>query len=102
MKNKRLDLKGTIEEVNILYHGNSSCYGLTDTKGNKFKILISKESIDKSELFIEVLLHELLHLWLYIVEAGYNIHLSGRQHHKVIDKVTPYATKELIKIQKGK
>lgn len=77
------------------------CYGVVKANENKFKILIAKCAGASYEQFAETLLHELIHLWIFILMALTDTQISEAKQHKIIKKVMPVALWEL-EVQRGK
>ena len=86
-----IKLTGAIEFVKRVKIGKHICYGATYAQGSKFRIKISKASSESAECFIETLLHEMLHLMLYIISGTVKVELSDREHHRIINRIVKVA-----------
>jgi len=80
-------LTGTIEFVKQVKVGKHVCYGSAYATGDKFKIKISEAAGESAECFIETLLHEMLHLALYVISGATKVELSDREHHRIINRI---------------
>ena|SRR5271157_916869 len=78
----------------VTVHG-KPCYGVVKANNNKFKILIAKCAGESFEQFAETVLHELLHLWVFILVALTDTRISEAKQHKMIKKIMPVALREL-------
>jgi len=86
---KRID--GFIRfQKSVLVRG-TDCYGSTCTNKKRFSVRIS--DIEDNRLFSEVVMHELLHLWLSIVESRTKKSYSETTHHRIINKIIKRNTK---------
>jgi hypothetical protein len=94
----KMRLKGSIELVKEAVVRGEHCLGTTEAKGSWFRIRIADVTTHRGELFCETTLHELIHLWLYIVTAATGTELTEKEHHKIIDVVVPNAMKALKRV----
>lgn len=69
----------------FIVRGNSRC-----------EILISREHNDNVGEFAATLLHELLHLWITILQS-HGLSKGIRKEHKYIDGILPYILRKLAK-----
>ena len=95
-----MDIIGRIRFQHRVFVDRQECYGAVRVDDNKFKILIAKCAGKTSDVFAETLLHEFIHLWLFIFVTITNIRVSERKHHRIIDKIMPVALRELRRYQK--
>lgn len=86
-----IDLSGIIKtSKRPLKVKGQECFGTTTAKGQKFSILLSeKENRDPIQL-IETLLHELLHLYFFIIIGITNRRISEEKQHEVIEASVPF------------
>ena len=84
-------LTGAIEFVKRVKIGKHICYGATYAEGSKFKIKISRAAGESVECFFETLLHEMIHLVLYIFSGVTKVELSDREHHRIIKEIMKVA-----------
>lgn len=92
-----MDIIGRIHFQNKVFVNKQECYGVVKADGNKFKILIAKCAGGGFDLFAETLLHELLHLWVFILMALTDINVSEKRQHKIIGTIMPKAIKGIKK-----
>lgn len=85
-----MDLVGSIGVRKRVRVKNEECYGTCCVfKKNTFTIKISETAFDDPVLFAETLLHELLHLWLFIVMKRCNTKMSEQYQHTIVNKIIP-------------
>lgn len=87
----KLNLTGTIKSSERrIRAGDQDCYGLTRVTGNKFSIRISDKENQDAVQFLETLLHEMLHLYFFILIAMRGRSISEWKQHNVINVVVPF------------
>ena len=79
-------LKGVIKFQKKVIVGKKECYGCCRGDGDRFDIRISQDAADNFEIFSETLIHELIHLWIFILMATVRINITEREQHKIMDK----------------
>lgn len=91
-------LKGIIKLVDrkLIVDGDE-CYGAAEVEGRRFKIRLSNKTIDTGDMFIETLLHELMHLWIFIVMETLGFKMSQAGAHRIIDVVVPFAMEQFYR-----
>lgn len=95
----RFKLKGTIQAVERrLFDGKKECYGTTQLNKNRFAIKASTIACEDIETFNDTILHELLHLWLFIYAEIINKRITKKRTHRIIEAVTKKALRELRKL----
>lgn len=86
----KIDLSGTIKSRKKLYYGKSACYGITKADKNKFQIYLSELALKDGYIFSETMLHELLHLWFFIINSSLKTKpISETKQHEVLEQVIP-------------
>src|SRR5690349_4260308 len=94
-----MNVNGTIVIRRRVRYRNRECYGITTAKGTQFQIRIAESVYYRPLLFAETLLHELMHLWLFILSGRDKQYLiSQRKHHNLIDKTVPLAVSILTNL----
>jgi hypothetical protein len=93
-------IQGEIKFQNKVVINKRECFGRCKVSTDHFQIAISKAAGESLSIFAEVLLHELLHLWLFVIEALTKKRLSDRQHHRIINQIIPTAVKVFEKYHK--
>ena len=93
-------LFGEIKFQKKVIANKKECYGTCRASGDRFRVAISGAAFKSGSLLLETILHELLHLWFYIVTAITKKELSERIQHRVIYKVTAEALIALAKYAK--
>ena len=96
-----MDIIGRIHFQNKVIVEKQECYGVVKATGNRFRILIAKCAGKSYEQFAETLLHEFIHLWIFILTAMTDTQISEARQHKMIKKIMPVALWEL-EVQRGK
>jgi hypothetical protein len=94
-----MNIYGSIKFQNKIQVKKRACLGKCEAWNNRFRIVIAKSAGQTFSIFAETMLHELLHLWVFILMALTNINLSERRQHKIIEKIMPTAIKEIEKCQ---
>lgn len=90
-----MNLKGYIKTAKKIKIGNSQCYGVSTGYGNKFGIRIEDSLMKKHPaMFLRVLLHEIIHLYFFIVDdyTRHKLNLTEGVQHKIMGKLV----KELV------
>lgn len=94
-----MNLKGIIKTSKRVIVKNQECYGVAVGHKNTFTIKID-ESIfrERPTLFLKVLLHELIHLYFFIIEDYTKSHLNLTEgiQHKLMRKPVKDLTKALV------
>jgi len=85
----KIDLSGTIKSRKRLYHGRDACYGLTSVDKKKFRIYLSDLALKDGYIFSETMLHELLHLWFFIISTVAIRVPSEKEQHEILEQVIP-------------
>lgn len=85
----KIDLSGVIKSKKRLYYGKDACYGITRANKNKFKIYLSELALKDGYMFSETMLHELLHLWFFIISTVAVRVPSEADQHEVLEQVIP-------------
>ncbi len=78
-----------------IFHRGDECLGTCAVNGRRFNIRVSLKSAGEPDDFIDTLIHELMHLWLYILMAAYQFKLSEAAQHRIIEKAAPVTVKLL-------
>lgn len=96
MNMKPFTLTGTVKLIQRkLFMNGSECYGTTTGHGGKFQIRLSNLSIETVWEFIETTVHELLHLWLFILVSALTFTLSDAASHRIIEETVKTALRAL-------
>ncbi len=86
MNMKPFTLIGEIKLINRrIFSDGDECYGTAIANKNRFHIRLSNIGIETVDDFIDTTLHELLHLWLFILIAALTVTLSDAASHRIID-----------------
>lgn len=85
----KIDLSGVIQSRKKLYYGKDACYGITRADKKKFKIYLSDLALKDGYIFSETMLHELLHLWFFIVSTVAIRVPSEEEQHEILEQVIP-------------
>lgn len=91
----KMKLKGAIELVDRVRVKGQACWGVTQAHGQTFRIRVARSAIHNGAMFAETLLHEMLHLWIFIVCSAMGKQTSARRHHEIIDAIVPKAIRML-------
>ncbi len=104
-----MKIKGVIRTSPRIVVKGENCHGLYEGKGTNFVIRVNtKIMAEYPNLFMRVLLHEILHLYLHIIEDYTKGKLSlteGVQHklmNKLVKQLTDRIAERAIKVVKGK
>ena len=84
-------LKGKIRFQKQVHVEGQDCFGCARSSGNYFDIRISQDATDNLLLFADTLLHELCHLWIFIVVSALKVDITEKQQHRIINKIVPNA-----------
>lgn len=96
MKIKAFAFRGTIEFVNRrIFSKRDECYGITQVDGRRFWIKLATPAHDELWELVDTLLHEVMHLFFFVLAAFTDANLSIAAHHRVISRVVPYAIRML-------
>lgn len=93
-------LQGIIRSVPRLKYGKQECYGLMQGLKNKFVIKISDEAVEEGQVFADTMLHELLHLYFWILKARGVKGLSDPAQHEILEEVLPIVLSRIALILK--
>lgn len=96
-----MNIRGFIKSQKKIVIDDDECYGCTYAYRNRFSIRIAQETGKDFYLFSDTVLHELMHLWIFILSACRNITITDRQAHKIINKTMPIALKMIRKYYDG-
>lgn len=88
-----MNIRGFIKSQKKIIIDNDECYGCTYAYRNRFSIRIAEETGKDFYLFADTVLHELIHLWIFILSACTNVKITDNQSHRIINKVMPRALK---------
>lgn len=87
----QMNLTGTIKvSPRRLKVDGVECMGTTRVKGTHFSILISEKENKETVQFMETLLHEILHLYFFIMMSLKSTTISEDKQHRVLDAVVPF------------
>lgn len=91
-------LKGIIKLVDrrVIVDGDE-CYGAAEVEGRRFKIRLSGKTIETADDFLTTLLHELMHLWVFIAMEALGFKMSQAASHRIIDVVIPFAMEQFYR-----
>ena len=95
-----MKLTGYIKFQKKVFVGKQECYGSTYGWRNTFGIRISEDASETFSLYAETILHELLHLWVFILAASIGIPLTEKKQHKFIELIVPKVIRGLRKTYK--
>lgn len=84
-----IKLLGSIQSRKRLNYNKQECYGITKVNKNKFNILISELAFKNGYLFAETMLHELLHLWFFIIATAFGKEISESEQHAILEPIVP-------------
>lgn len=96
-----IKVTGQIKTVKRIRYKNQECDGIAYGDKQNFLIKIVESTL-KRDNFIEVLLHELMHVWFFIVLALYKIDISERKQHKIIEAVAPRMSRQVQRLLRKK
>jgi hypothetical protein len=85
-KTKQVNLTGSIKDVEFC-STDHELFGWCNLKRNKFDISISLKRNNTIEEYAGTLLHELLHLWLGILQRHKYLPVGMKNEHKVIEMI---------------
>lgn len=94
-------ITGKIKTVKRIRYRNEECEGITKAFRQSFLIRIVHSTIKRNE-FVEVLLHELGHLWMFICFTIYGTYLKDKDQHELMDKFFPRMSRQFLKLIKTK
>ena len=95
-----MTLIGKIVGKKRVRYGQQECHGKTEVWKNRFLIQIAHSTYRRFYLFINTVLHELLHLWLFIAMEVRHVELSETRQHVIIYRVVAVALKEFRQAEK--
>ena len=79
---------------------NEECYGSTKVNlNNSFHIRIAESVFKDRYVFADVMLHELMHVWLSFLQDHSFKEVTGYNHHEIIE---PLVKKSVAKLKKLK
>ena len=91
-------LKGVIKLVDRrLVVDGDECYGVTEAEGQRFKIRLSGKNIETADDFLTTLLHEVMHLWIFVAMEALGFKMSTAASHRIIDVVVPFAMEQFYR-----
>lgn len=90
MRRKLLHLKGTIEEK-AFSKEDIEQFGVTKIDDAEFSVTIYKKRNRSSVVYAATLLHELLHLWVSIIQQHDIIPEGMVQEHGLIERIEAFA-----------
>jgi hypothetical protein len=96
-KRKRADVVGTIRDVDFCGE-DQELFGWCELKKNKFVISLSRKRNTTLEEYAGTLLHELIHLWVGILQRRKYIPESIKDEHKmiaIVEGVTQFALHQI-------
>lgn len=103
-----MKIKGVIRTSPRIVVEGENCHGLYEGQGTNFVIRINtKVMCEYPNLFLRVLLHEILHLYLHIVEdyTKGKLNLTEGVQHKLMSKLVKAMTDRIaqraVKVVKG-
>lgn len=76
-----------------LWHDGDECFGITEITNSGFSVRISNSMSGALRDFADTLAHELLHLYIFIMQGVYDKELSNAAHHRVTDKLVKLTVK---------
>ena len=83
---------GKIEIIDRVRCEGDECWGKCVVEGNRFTINIARKATNDPILYADTMLHELLHLWLFMLEgSNKKFGMSQRKHHALMKIVIPVA-----------
>jgi len=85
----KINLSGTIKSRKRIHYGRQECYGITRANRGKFSIYLSESAMEDGYIFSETILHELLHLWFFIIGSISSKKLSEKEQHEVLEEAIP-------------
>jgi len=86
-----MQVTGTIKTQKRVRYRNQECHGIASAHKQKFLIRIAENTFNDPVLYGETLLHELVHVWFFILMGSYPVHISERRQHKLIEKLAKAA-----------
>lgn len=94
-------ITGKIKTVKRVRYHNQECHGITKAVKQFFLIKIAHNTIRKN-LFPEVFLHELMHLWFFVCFTLYGLYFTEKYQHRLIDQIVPRMSRLFLKLLKAK
>ncbi len=87
----RMNFKGIIKVTkNRLFVNKQECLGVTKVHRNQFSIKISEQPNKDIVDFMETLLHEMIHLYFFILMNIANKRFADYKQHNVIEASVPF------------
>jgi len=90
-------IKGVIKFQKKVIVSKQECYGCCRGDGDQFDIRISQDATENFKIFAETLLHELIHLWMFIIMATIKINITEKEQHIIMKKAVKNALGALQK-----
>lgn len=79
---------------------NGECYGSTKVNlNNSFHIRIAESAFKDRYIFADVMLHELMHLWLSFLQDHSFEEVTENNHHQVIEPLVKKSIRSLKKLK---
>ena len=78
-----------------LLHGRDECYGTTEVNGRRFMIRISTKLANNTDDFADTLLHELLHLFFFVLSGLLKLKISNKVEHQIIERTTKFVMRQV-------
>jgi len=89
-------LKGHIAlQSKKLWQDGDECYGITEISDSGFRIRISNSLAQDVRDFRDTLVHELLHLYIFMMQGVYAKSLSNAAHHRITDELVAKIVKSV-------
>ena len=93
-------VQGTIKSAQRVRHQNQECYGLMRGWKNKFSIRISDKAIEDGQMYAETVLHELFHLYFWMLIARGVKRLTEKRQHEIIEQAIPVVLSRVANVLK--
>ncbi len=93
-----MKIKGVIKTVQSITINGDTCHGSYEGKGKNFIIRINKRIMTNyPNLFLRVLLHEILHLYMFIINDYTHgiLNLTEGIQHKMMGKLVFALTRQI-------
>ncbi len=93
-----MKIKGIIKTVRSITVDGDNCHGLYEGKGKDFIIRINQKIMtNHPNLFLRVLLHEILHLYMFIIDEYTHgkLNLTEGIQHKMMGKLVFALTRQI-------
>lgn len=93
-----MKIRGMIKTVRSITSDGIKCKGLYEGQGNNFIIRVDKKIMEKQpSLFLRVLLHEILHLYMFIIDdyTKEKLNLTEGVQHTLMGKLVKELTDKI-------